>query len=482
MMSGRKKFVRALLLGTVPTLTFSGVQAQDEDEGAFALEEITVTARKRSESLMDTPVAITAVSGKAVAQKGITGLEQLSAGVPGLQIGRAAQTSNVVIRGVGSGINKGFEQSVGMYVDGIYQPRSRQFTQSLVDLQQIEVLRGPQGVLFGKNTVAGAIKVETATPRPGDDFSGSVTVGWEPEFNGQRYTGVLSGSLSETFAARGVVRLSRSDGYVYNELYDQDTADKEDVLVRLSLAWEPSDDLSVVAKVSHVDMESLGKEATYFAQDSELPPAATVGLSTVFDPDFALAAGDAAYTSFIGNRGLDVENSKSTQASLKVEWEQENYTVTSLTGYTEFEFLQHHDVDFLAVDFIQNEDEEELEMFSQELRIATNLDGRFNIFAGAYFEKQDAHLEARTFFNGDLGVFPAPATLWLTLPTPFPLDAVNEVVMQTLFDQDSETIALFSEMTFDINDKLTFELGLRYSEDTKDVRKVTSIGTGAPEP
>ena len=84
--------------------------------------------------------------------------------VPGLQVGRAAQTSAIYIRGIGSGINKGFEQSAGMYVDGVYQLRSRQFTASLVDLQRVEVLRGPQGILFGKNTIAGAIKVETASP------------------------------------------------------------------------------------------------------------------------------------------------------------------------------------------------------------------------------------------------------------------------------------------------------------------------------
>ena len=121
-----------------------------------ALEEVMVTARKRTETLMDAPVAVTAVSGQAMESQGISNMEQLSAKVPGLQIGRGAQTTNIRIRGVGSGINKGFEQSAGMYIDGIYQSRSRQFTQSLVDLQQVEVLRGPQGVLFGKNTVAGA--------------------------------------------------------------------------------------------------------------------------------------------------------------------------------------------------------------------------------------------------------------------------------------------------------------------------------------
>ncbi len=127
------------------------------------LEEIVVTARKREETLMDAPLSLTAVSGAAMDNAGITNMEQLSASVPGLNVGRNTQGAGVFIRGIGSGINRAFEQSAGMYVDGIYQSRARQFTQSMVDLQQVEVLRGPQGTLFGKNTIAGAIKVETST-------------------------------------------------------------------------------------------------------------------------------------------------------------------------------------------------------------------------------------------------------------------------------------------------------------------------------
>ena len=166
----------ALAVAVSQVLLYQSVPAQ-----AQSLEEVVVTARKRTETLMDAPVAVTAVSGQAMESQGISNMEQLSGKVPGLQIGRGAQTTNIRIRGVGSGINKGFEQSAGMYIDGIYQSRSRQFTQSLVDLQQVEVLRGPQGVLFGKNTVAGAIKVETANPVVGDEFNGSIKAAFEPE-------------------------------------------------------------------------------------------------------------------------------------------------------------------------------------------------------------------------------------------------------------------------------------------------------------
>ncbi|MGI9285280.1 MAG: TonB-dependent receptor, partial [Pseudomonadales bacterium] len=186
------------------------------------LEEVVITARKRPESLMDAPVAVSVVSGDSMDRSGITNLEQLSSRVPGLQLGRAAQTSSIYIRGIGSGINKGFEQSAGMYVDGIYQMRSRQFTQSMVDLARVEILRGPQSLLFGKNTIAGAIKVESASPARGDGLNGSITLDAEPEYGTLRGTGVISGDITENLSGRIAVRYQESDGYVENQFIDQD--------------------------------------------------------------------------------------------------------------------------------------------------------------------------------------------------------------------------------------------------------------------
>ena len=135
--------VAAQYLLTSPQLAYTQV-----------LEEVLVTARKITETLMDAPLAVSVVDGATLNREGITNLEQLSSQVPGLQLGRAALSSSIYIRGIGSSTNVGFEQSAGMYVDGVYQIRSRQFTQSLVDLDRIEILRGPQSLLFGKNTVA----------------------------------------------------------------------------------------------------------------------------------------------------------------------------------------------------------------------------------------------------------------------------------------------------------------------------------------
>jgi len=323
--------IRSVMTAGLCLATGFAVLAAPSEAEAQMLEEIVVTARKRSETLQDAPLAVSAVSGEKMDDQGVTTLEQITATVPGLQIGRGAQTSNIAIRGVGSGINKGFEQSVGMYIDGIYQPRSRQFTQALVDVERVEVLRGPQGLLFGKNTVAGAIKMESRNALVGDEFAATLSAGFEPEFGTQRYTGIVSGSLSDTVAARLVLRSATTDGYVSNELRNKDELERDDTLARLSVTWEPSDNFSLVGKLSHVEMEGKGSELTITTADYSLIPAyagsgrvssvlGSIALSAGLVP-FEVSDGGASYDSYNGNPtwvpGGNIEDTESTNASLK---------------------------------------------------------------------------------------------------------------------------------------------------------------------
>jgi len=145
---------------TIPALSMSVAQA---DEG-FLLEEVIVTAQKREQSLQDVPVSVSVVTGDAISKAGMTNLDELSTHVPNLSITEGSQNTTITMRGLGSGINQGFDQSVGMFVDGIYAGRDRQFRAPFLDVAAVEVLRGPQGTLFGKNTIAGAINLTTAKP------------------------------------------------------------------------------------------------------------------------------------------------------------------------------------------------------------------------------------------------------------------------------------------------------------------------------
>ena len=494
---------------------------------AQTLDEITVTARKREEGLMDSPIALTAVQGEQMDQSGITNLEQLSAQVPGLQVGRAVQHSSIFIRGIGSGFNKGFEQSVGMYVDGVYQVRSRQFTQSLVDLERVEVLRGPQSILFGKNTVAGAIKVETANPVVGEEFNGSVWVDSEPEQGTYRGTAVLSGDLSDTFAARLAVRYQESDGYVDNQLRGEEQQ-KEDTLARLTLVWEPSDTLSIIGKISYIDMQAEGVEMVNPVVDPSLLQGMLsgtneLGLTQVMGtiaalavPGYQASTGQHEYDSWVANQayfpdGTDLDKSESTNVSLAINWDvSDNLTLSALTGYSEFEFQQPQDIDVHGGNFVHNAtNSEDVELLNQELRLTSDYEGRFNFIAGLYYEEQDISLRKDTYSDGSLGgVFGQLSAQGLSPNLPdVPLSALgfNSLWNGTVLaaglspayapfagiehlsinrmpgnDLDNSSFAAFGELSFDITDTWSIDIGGRYSDDKKELHKFTSLGAGPP--
>lgn len=141
---------------------------------------------------------------------------------PNLTIADASITTNVYMRGIGSGLDRGFEQSVGLFVDGIYMGRSKQYRAPMFDVDRVEVLRGPQPVLFGKNTTAGAIKIETRKPAPGDRVSADISAEYENKFNGRQMSGVVSGSPTETTGLRLAALYSETDGFARNTFRNVD--------------------------------------------------------------------------------------------------------------------------------------------------------------------------------------------------------------------------------------------------------------------
>jgi len=171
----------------------------------LVLEEVIVTAQKRSESLQDVPISIAAMSGEKIDDVGITSLQELTQYIPNVTVNAGSGTPNLFIRGIGSGTNQGFEQSVGMYIDGVYAGRGPlAAVPTTMDLERVEVLKGPQGILFGKNTIAGAINITTA--KPTDEFEGMVEAMYELEHGAQQYNTVLSGPLTDGLSGRLAVR------------------------------------------------------------------------------------------------------------------------------------------------------------------------------------------------------------------------------------------------------------------------------------
>ena len=491
---------------------------------AQVLEEVIVTARKITESVMNVPIAVSVVNGADMDRQGITNLEQLSAKVPSLQLGRSALASNIYIRGIGSGINLGFEQSVGLYMDGLYQVRSRQFTQSMVDLRRIEVLRGPQSLLFGKNTVAGAIKVESESPGLGEDFNGHLTLDVEPEYSTARGTAVVSGELTDKLAARVALRYQETDGYVDNKFINEDVQQRDDTLGRLSLLWAPTESLTFLGKVAHTRMEdTVGIEQVNPVADrdlldatldgqTQLPVTSVAGSIAAFAvPGFTAGTGSREYDSWTGNldwEPYDEEDLEATQVSLRADWELDDYTLTSLTGYNSFEFTQQHDVDWHPGNVVGGQNDEDVDLWSQEIRIVSQYDGRFNFQAGLYYEEQELEVSANPTIDGTLGgllgQLPASGlspilpdvplsalginSLWNGTvlaaqdPSALPLVGAEQDVIYALWtnDNDNDTFAIFFELSFDLTEDLTLDVGARYSEDQKKNRKRGALGVGGP--
>jgi len=211
------------------------------------LEEVLVTAQKRTESLQDVPIAVAAMSGEKIDEQGITDLGELTLYIPNVNINQGQAQPNIFIRGVGSGTNAGFEQSVGLYIDGVYSGRGAlAAVPQTMDLALVEVLKGPQGILFGKNTIGGAVNITTA--RPSHEFEVMVDGLYAPDDGEQIYNLMVNGSLGDNVAGRLAVRHDAMDGWWDNKLLGEEGPDTDNWYARGSLLFDLSDTVAVLAK------------------------------------------------------------------------------------------------------------------------------------------------------------------------------------------------------------------------------------------
>jgi outer membrane receptor protein involved in Fe transport len=263
----KKQFAALLAVSalTGPAAAWAQDAAPDspaQDEGG--LEEIIVTAQKRAEGLSDVPISISAISGKQVENYGQTNLEQISSSVPNLKITQTAIANRIAIRGIASGDNKGFEQSVAMFVDGVYYGRDQLSRLPLVDMERVEVLRGPQPTLFGKNAIAGAVNITTRSPT--EEFEGSVSGLYEFNHKELQLTGVLSGPLSDGVEARVVGYYRKMDGYFYNAKLDRDEPNVDEKYFRGKLEFDRGGPFAAELKLEYADFEMKVSRATCSAR------------------------------------------------------------------------------------------------------------------------------------------------------------------------------------------------------------------------
>jgi iron complex outermembrane receptor protein len=481
------KFKQQLLASVIPmvaTLVATPAFAQDTPTEEAGIAEIIVTAQRREENLQDVPISVSAFNAEQLKAQGTTDISRLEGLVPGFTFGRAGSDARPAMRGVRTenvGVNG--DTTIGFFVDGVYQSRASQATAGFVDIERVEVQRGPQGTLYGRNTFGGNISITTAQPSVKGTFGGvDVTVG----DNGQiRTDGYINLAASDTVALRLAGSYEKSNGYVKNvnplggNLFDDDN-----YYVRAAVLFQPNDAFSATFKFDYYKRGGAGGSAfgyklagTYFDVGSrqQLFNATVVSdLNTrggnrdgVFDalPGSAVATSDLGVPIFApGNpylidtdqpTVLDLE-SKSWAANLAYDFG--SVTLKSITGYTDFGAIRTQDTDFsgnqIGIDF----QDTRAKTFSQELQLLSSGEGPLTYVLGGYYFKDKL---TGIFINEQLPRIIRNVTPVLNLP----------VAGGGFYDQqraETESIAAYAQASYALTEQLKFTAGVRYTRDKKD--------------
>ncbi len=496
---------------------------------AAVLEEVLVTAQKRTESLQDVPISVTAISGELIQDASIRNLGDLGAYVPNFAVTENAVNTIISMRGISVGAQQSFEQSVGMFVDGVHYGKSRQARLGLFDLEQVEVLRGPQGTLFGKNTLAGAINVRTASPKVGEGVSGRVAASFEND-DGKYLEGYISGSLTDTFAMRLAVMDRQIDGYNDNtdpNAWGDKMPSTDETMYRIGAQWEPSDKATLAVRYTYSDYVregDTGTVTTFKGLDTTFAPASNKAMYAIMGlayPSFGpsttdayrdgYSIGGAALAGRSGEERKEGTDTQNEELSVNFEYQLDNgMTFTSVTGLSHYEYEDGIDADFLPVEFIGRSDDSKYDQFQQEIRLASDPAKRFSWVVGANYIDSSQEIDRLVNVNGSLGqpdlmrlvTCPAPQILGACgTPTflaysPGQLNAIGgpglaaafgtegltmftDVGRLSRWSQDTESFALFGQLNYDITETLSITAGLRYTEETKTVDAGMDITTGA---
>lgn len=435
---------------TASTSTAVPSQAEpDQASPTGELADIVVTAQRRAQTLERVPVAVSVLGGDALAAAKITSIQGLGAAVPNLVVTQTPFQPFVAIRGLGSsGGSRALEQSVATYVDGIYAGRANQFLNPFFDVERVEVVRGPQGVLFGINANAGAINI--VNKRAGKTFEGYAAAGYEAAYQGYSFEGGVSLPISPTLGLRVAGKIGKDGGWLDNQSTGDEEPRSNYSIARGILSWTPVEGLRADLGYEHSFKRVRGTpfEATY-VPPGIFPPALETG-----NVDFKKTApGTPEFTRI-----------KNDNITLNLAYDVGGHTLTSSTGYSTFGFSQQANAGAVPVFFGNVGAEERYKQFYQELRLASATGNLIDYIVGATYYRQTDRL-----FQGidaDLSIFGATG--------------VRSAVRNDL-DQTSRAFSFFGQGTFNVRDNLHLVGGLRYTNVRKSaLYTISAAGFGAP--
>ncbi len=444
------------------------------------LEEIVVTSQYREQSLKDVPISVSVISGDFMKKQSIDKMADLQFSVPNFTMAESGIGTNVFIRGIGSGNNQGFEQSVGIYVDGIHHGRAQQSRAPFLDLARVEVLRGPQSILFGKNSVAGALNITTA--KPTEEFEGSASVSYEPTDGEKEATLVLSGPISDKIRVRVAGRYHDLDGYIENLTLGRDEPAQEDWTLRGTIEMDVSDNLTATLKVERSEYDVLGRNMEI---DGEEPntffpvghPLAGMLYSQILVYGFGQDA-SVLNNTLDGKRSAngDFSNNEQTEVVLTLDWQLGDHTLTSTSGYSDFKYDDNCDCDYTGGNVFMLPLSEQFEQYSQEIRLTSPGGEEIDYILGAYFQTtkhgfQDAiEVNASSvlvpLLNGN-PAFAAFAPLFGALGVTGAGDLFADTAGPRDAKVDGDVYSAFAQVSWHMTDQLTLQLGGRLTHEKK---------------
>ena len=436
------------------------------------LDEIVVTAQSRAKGLQDTPISISAVGGEKLADTVIQKSEDLQFFVPNFTMTETGIATNIFIRGIGSGINQAFEQSVATYIDGVHYPRAQQTRSPFLDIERVEVLRGPQAILFGKNAVAGALNITTA--KPTDELTGYLSGAYEFLDDEWVIEGAISGPLTDRVRARVAGRYRDHEGYLENLTLDRSEPAREDWMIRGQMEFDLQDNLLFSVKAELGEFDVTGRHIEVIGELPSVAPGPFNGLTY----GQILAGGFGADPSVLnttqdGQRSSNGDFSNNeTQAYVgNLVWDVNDFEIRSTTAYQNFKYDELCDCDFTGAVVFDALLQEEYSQWSSELRVTSPVWDQFDFVGGLYWQTSDHDY-------GDQIAVPStsiliPAINALTMSTAGA--AVSATQAARLATTDSDLYSAFLQVNFRPMDRVELQLGGRISHEEKDGTRTLAI-------
>jgi outer membrane receptor protein involved in Fe transport len=532
----RKHFLllsASALIAATPAVAQDSTQSSGETTSSSAArgdvesnspEEIIVTATRRAEALSDVPIAVSAVSAETLQNSGASDIRQLNQLAPSLLVSSTGSEANgsARIRGIGTvGDNPGLESSVAVFIDGVYRSRSGIGLNELGEIERIEVLRGPQGTLFGRNASAGLINIISKKPRFEPEGYAALSYG---NYDFMRAEGAFTGPLTEQLAARLDAVYVKRDGFYNDAANNTDVNDRDRIFVRGQLLYEPSDDLEVriigdftrreekccaavyVNNEINPSIGNLNNRATPLLVGGVTNPAGNNIVNVLQDLGLPAAAFTDPYSRNIYTSAGRTYAGETEDKGIsgEVNWDLGNATLTSISAYRHYRSGQASDTDYSSVDILYRAPSDDayrqFKTLTQELRLqGTAFEDRLDWLVGGFFSDEDLTVTdnlrfgnqygrfatCRIISGGGLSAFYSPTSPGCIAPAGralFPFGAANPIILAAFdrldgvndrgstldrYFQNSRNYAFFTHNIFHVTDNFDVTLGLRYTNERK---------------